>query len=129
MCTSVYVASAIAKTSWLPTAWMSMKVGIAGFVVPFMFCFAPGLLLQLPPLELFVDILSATIGVLILAMGIIGYLRKKANLFERVLLISGGVMLIEPSVLGNIVGLVLGIGIYSKQRFFGIKARETSVAP
>jgi TRAP-type uncharacterized transport system fused permease subunit len=44
VCIAVFVASGIAKTSWLPTAYEACKLGAVTYVVPFLFLLYPGML-------------------------------------------------------------------------------------
>jgi TRAP-type uncharacterized transport system fused permease subunit len=44
VCIAVFVASGIARTPWLPTAFEACKLGAVTYVVPFLFLIYPGML-------------------------------------------------------------------------------------
>jgi len=46
VCVAVFVASGIAKTPWLPTAFEACKLGAVTYVVPFLFLIYPGMLAE-----------------------------------------------------------------------------------
>lgn len=44
VCGNVFIAANIAKTPWLPVAWLSMRLGLGLFVIPLGFVANPSLL-------------------------------------------------------------------------------------
>jgi TRAP-type uncharacterized transport system fused permease subunit len=118
VCTSVYVASTIAESEWTKSAVMAMKIGIAGFLAPYIFCYAPGLILQAPIVDCVTEIISSWVGILFMAGGIIGFLRVRAHPIERILLILAGLLMIEPSTVTDVIGFAIGAGVYLRQRFW-----------
>ena len=126
VCTSVYVASTIAESKWLKSAWMAMKIGIAGFLAPYIFAFAPGVILNAPPMTCLIQISTTALGIIILAAGVIGHFRQHVNLLERILLIGAGLMMVEPRLATDMVGLAIGASLYVKQRFWQ-KKQDTPV--
>ena len=127
VCTSVYVASTIADSDWLKSAWMSMKIGLAGFLAPYIFAYAHGVLLQAPPLTCLVQITTASLGIIFLAGGVVGFFRGRLNLLERGLLLAAGLMMVEPTFAIDLVGIALGAALYARQRFWK-KAEDAPAA-
>ncbi len=84
-----------------------MRFTIAGFVIPYMFVYGPPLLLIGTWKEITVAIVSAIIGTMALAASVQGWLITKANIFERILLLAGALMLIKPGIITDAAGLAL----------------------
>jgi TRAP transporter 4TM/12TM fusion protein len=127
VCTSVYVASTIAESEWTKSAVMAMKIGIAGFLAPYIFCYAPGLILQAPIVDCVTEIITSWVGILFMAGGVIGFLRVRAHPIERILLILAGLLMIEPSTVTDVIGFAIGAGVYLRQRFWKVPSEVTEV--
>jgi len=121
VCAATYVAAAIARSNWLKTGYIAVKMGLAGFIAPFMFVYGPGILLIGSPLTIIERSLSASIGVIALAAGAMGFLVRKANWFERLLLILAAFLLIKPGYLTDILGFFTIVGIFLLQKHKGHK--------
>ena len=110
VCTSVYVASSIASSNWSKTAKLSVLLALPGFIVPFVFIYSPGMLLQGTSIDICQAFMSGAIGVIALSGAITGYLFGRVNPIQRGLLYLGAVASLEPSLVGDILGfLFLGI--------------------
>jgi TRAP-type uncharacterized transport system fused permease subunit len=81
-------------------------VAAAGFIVPFMFVYGPGLLLIGSPAAIAHTIPSAIAGAIFLAAGLMGYLFKPATWWERALLIAAAFLLIDPGLTTDVLGVV-----------------------
>jgi TRAP-type uncharacterized transport system fused permease subunit len=92
----------------------------AGFIVPFMFVYGPELLMVGSFLEIGVATLSATMGVIALAAGGVGYARKRLAPWERLLALVGALLMVYPGILTDGVGLVAVIIV-----FFRSEAQQT----
>ncbi|MBI5968031.1 MAG: hypothetical protein HY882_09280, partial [Deltaproteobacteria bacterium] len=108
VCVAVYIASGMAGSDWLKTAWIAVRLGIAGLIVPFMFVYNPVLLMEGPVLEIIQAFATALLGVVVLAMGIEGefYIRGiRWNLWQRALFISTFPLLLDPGLWTDLIGL------------------------
>ena len=104
---AVYAAASLAKTDLWSAGWEAVRVGAAGFIVPFMFVFEPSLLMIGSWQEILHSSVTATIGTICLAAGLFGYLLREARWWERVLLIAAALLLIKPGIITDVIGLVL----------------------
>jgi TRAP transporter 4TM/12TM fusion protein len=123
VCAAVYVASAIAKSNWLKTGWISCRLGLAGFVVPYMFFYSPTLLFFGEPMYIIINSITAAIGVSVMAAGVMGFLLRPLTWIERILLLSSGLMLIDPGFITDAIGLIIVGFIYLNQK---VKNRSTA---
>jgi TRAP transporter 4TM/12TM fusion protein len=116
VCAAVYVASAIAGSDWWKTGWVAVRLGLSGFVIPFMFFYSPTLLLYGDPLYIVINSLTASIGVVALSAGVMGFFLKPASWIERILLIASAFLLIDPGLLTDALGILILGSIYIYQR-------------
>ena len=101
---AVYAASGLAKSDIWKTGWQAVKVGSAGFIVPFMFVYEPALLMIGDWQTIAHVAITATTGCILLAAGLIGYLIMPANLIQRALLLTGAFALINPGLITDLIG-------------------------
>jgi TRAP transporter 4TM/12TM fusion protein len=107
-----YVASSIAETSPMAIARDAVKLGAVAFIIPFMFVYAPELLLLGPWWESLIAIITATIGVLFLCMALEGWgLGRTIRAPTRLILVGSGLMTLYPGVFTDAAGLLIGLVI------------------
>ena len=92
----VVIAAGIAEAQIWRTAWHAMRLATVFIIVPFVFIYNPAILLQGDHsiIETISVVVSCLIGVLGLSSGVQGWLFKRPNLTQRILLIISGMMLI-----------------------------------
>ena len=115
---SSYVASGIADSDMTRTSLIAIKLGIAGFIVPFFFLNNPVLLYGstdgVSAGNTLYAFLTACLGVLALASGLAGLPIDQHGkgtltvlLLRRVMLVAAGILFISPSILTDAIGLGL----------------------
>jgi len=107
---AVYAAAGLAKANLWESGWAAVRVGAAGFIVPFMFIFEPALLMINGWDQWHISLLgfiSASIGCISLAAGLHGYLFAPARLWECAVLVVAALLLIAPELVSSLVGLAL----------------------
>ena len=110
---AAYAASGISGGNPMKTGIVASKLAIAAFIVPYMFVYAPVLLMvKATPLEVIMAAASAVIGMFGLGVAMIGYWYTDVNVGVRVISFIGGLLLIEPGLVTSIIGAVILIGIY-----------------
>src|SRR6185295_6147426 len=72
-CLPVYIAASIARANFWQTGWTAMRLGVAAYLVPFIFALHPALILQGSLQEVLIAVVTASIGVIFLAAGCAGY--------------------------------------------------------
>jgi len=112
---AVYAAASLAKTDLWAAGLQAVRVGAAGFIVPFMFVFEPSLLMIGAWHEILHSFITATMGTICLAAGLFGYLLREARMWERVLLVAAALLLIKPGIVSDLIGLaLLGLVLFSQ---------------
>ena len=106
---AAYAGSAIAKGNPMKTGITATRLAIAAFIIPFVFAYSPSILFvgDVVWYDVILIALTATIGMVGVAAGLSGYLVRSMNVVERVLTIAGGMCLIIPGTLTDVIGLAL----------------------
>lgn len=105
---AAYAGSAIAKSNPMKTGITATKLAIAAFIVPYIFCMNPQMLLiDVTTLGMIQIILSSLIGLFGVSAGVEGYLLKSMNPFERIVIAAGGLMMMVPGTVTDFVGVAL----------------------
>jgi TRAP transporter 4TM/12TM fusion protein len=119
---STYATASIAGSDVWKTQWVGMLLALSGFIIPFSFAYDPALLLiDASVAHIALRTLAATLGIVMLGAGLIGYLRRQAYFWERALLLAGAVLLIFPGVLGDLAGVACFVVVLVSQRDAGRK--------
>ena len=112
---AAYAGAGIAGANAMKTGFQAVKLASAAFIVPYLMCLNPSLILVdeivettihfLPIYRALPVIVSALIGMLCLAGGIEGYLLTNSKWYERAVLIIAAVLLLDPGFLTDAIGL------------------------
>ena len=115
---AAYAGSAIAKADPMKTGINATKLAIAAFIVPYIFAVSPQML--------FIDVgssfevvqicITALLGIFGVAAALNGFLYCRINPLFRVLLIAGGLGMLIPGAVTDVVGLVVVVGVVLAQR-------------
>ena len=108
---AAYAGAGIAKCSPMTTAVEACKLGFAGFIVPFAFCYSPAMMMQGTVPEILSVFLSAFIGTAVISGGFQGWLFWRLNIVERVILIASGLLLFIPGSVTDIAGLAVSAAL------------------
>jgi TRAP transporter 4TM/12TM fusion protein len=104
---AVYAGAGLAGSNMWKTGLAAVRIGAPGFIIPFMFVYEPSLLFVGSLWEILSTFITATIGVVMLAAGLIGWFIRETNVVERLLLVVGAILLIKPGIYTDIMGVVL----------------------
>ena len=124
---AAYAGSAIAKADPMKTGFNATKLAIAAFIVPYIFAISPQML--------FVDVssafqvvqicITALFGIFGVAAALNGYLYRPIPLVLRLAMAVGGLCMMIPGTVSDIIGFVLVLGILLYQR---LSARRAAAA-
>jgi len=113
---AVYAGAGLAGSNMWKTGFTAVRIGAPGFIIPFMFAYSPSLLFIGSPTMVLESVITAVVGVVMLAGGMIGWLFRETNLMERVMLLSGAILLIKPGLYTDLIGIGLLAVIILSQR-------------
>jgi TRAP transporter 4TM/12TM fusion protein len=133
-CLATYTAAAIAHSDFWKTGWTGMRLGIAAYVVPFVFALHPALILKGAIPEILLAVFASAIGTFLIAVGCAGYLFRPLDWLKRVLFFFAGSLLMLPTwqgswLIADAAGLLLGIGLFLWERSKSTLERAAAAAP
>ena len=112
---AAFAAATLAKSPPLATGFAAMRFGWPAYIIPFLFIFAPSLLLNGGVFEVILTALTAIGGVIFVCVGTIGYHVRPVGGLARTLFVVAGLSLLLPSsvfpqaAIINLGGLALGL--------------------
>lgn len=116
---AAYAGSAIAKSNPMKTAFNASRLAIAVFIVPYVFCYNPAMLLiDTTPLQVAQVAVTSFIGIFGVSAALEGYLMTNMSPLVRILMAAGGLMLIDPRTITDLVGILViaGCCVYQNAR-------------
>ena len=119
---SCFAAAALTKGNPYKTTLYAWKYTLPAFIVPFMFTLdlkGVGILLKGPATDIIWTTITAFLGIAALAGGVEGWFLKKTTLYERIMLIVAGLLLVYPIALYDIVGFGLMVLVVILQKLRG----------
>lgn len=125
-----FAAAGLSGGSPMKTGWQSVRLALAGFIVPFMFVYNPQLLLEnvtfLTGLQV---IVTACTGVVLIAAAAEGYLMGRMNVVLRLLAGVGALLLIDSGLWTDLGGLACLAVILLAQKFVFNKKDKLEAKP
>lgn len=106
---AAYAGAGLAKCSPMTTAVEACKLGFAGFIAPFAFCYNEGLMLRGDLINILSVCISATVGTVVISMAFQGWLLWKLNPLERIILVGGGMLMFIPGTATDLAGLAITV--------------------
>ena len=113
---AVFAAASLAKSDLWSSGWAAVKIGAAGFVVPFMFVYEPALLMIGDWTDIVRGFVMASLGIAMLAGGLHGFFLRRCTTLEKILLLAGAACVVYPSLATDLAGLGLGAAVLLMQR-------------
>ncbi|ADC48546.1 TRAP type transporter protein [Alkalihalophilus pseudofirmus OF4] len=105
---AAFAAAGISGGDQMRTGFVSMKLAIAGFIVPFMFVYNDSLLLiNTTFAEGAAVAVTAILGVVMLGTAAEGYLFRSIHWVLRIVLFAGAILFMNPNMVQDIIGLAI----------------------
>ena len=113
---AAYAGSAISGGNPIRTGVIATKLAIAAFIIPYMFVLNPAMLLvNTSFLKVVQIVITSTIGMFAISGGMEGFMEKKMPWWERALAVIGGLAMIDPNLLTDVVGIMIIAFIFIQQ--------------
>jgi TRAP-type uncharacterized transport system fused permease subunit len=114
-----YAAAGISGANPMETSVASFKIGIAAFIVPFMFFYNGALLMDGSWFEVLRAGATATVGVFLLSAGVQGwFMGGRTAWFIRAALLVAALTMIEGGLVTDLIGIALIAAAWFVQRTF-----------
>ena len=122
---AAYAGSAIAKSDPMKTGINATKLAIAAFIVPYIFAYSPAMLFvnNPSPFQVVQIVISALLGIFGVAAALNGFLYRPIPMPLRIALTIGGLCMMIPGNITDIVGLAAVAAVIVYQRTL---ARKTA---
>ena len=109
---AAYAGSAIAKSNPMKTGINATKLAIAAFIVPYIFCMNPAMLLiDVTAWGMVQIIVTSLVGLFGVAAALEGYLLRPMNPVFRISTAVGGILMMIPGTLSDVIGIALFAGV------------------
>ena len=126
---AAYAGSAIAKSNPMKTGINASKLAIGAFVVPYIFCMNPAMLLiDVTAFKVIQIIVTSLIGIFGVAAAMNGFLFQKLSWPARIVICAAGLMMMDPTLITDIVGVVLMAFVLVFQFLAARKAKPQAAA-
>jgi TRAP transporter 4TM/12TM fusion protein len=119
---AAFAAASLSGADPMRTGFAAMRFGWIAYVIPFMFIYAPSLLMQGSAVAITLAAITAVGGVWLTSIGIVGYMVRVLNPLERLLFVVAGIALVTPAgafpgaIYTDIGGFVLGVLLVWRER-------------
>ena len=114
---AAYAGAAIAQANPMKTALTATKLAIGAFIVPYVFALNPAMLfVDTTALEVITISITSFVGIFAVAAALEGYLFHHMPWYLRLVSLVGGLMLIYPGIVTDLIGLAL-VGLMSLAQF------------
>ena len=128
---AAYAGAAIAKAPPMKTALNATRLAIGAFIVPYIFALNPAMLFLnaegviggVGIMDVAMIVVSALLGIYAVAAGLAGFFQAKLNPVFRMILVAGGLLMLIPGGLTDIIGLAVLAVVYFIQK---MAAKKTS---
>lgn len=131
VCVSAYAAGGIAGANPFKTGTTAFRLGNAKVMVPFVFVYAPTMLIVVGDFDLFeyLSVVGSCIaGIVLLGAALTGYLVAPMGMFWRFVLAGASLMMVAPGWESNWIGLAI-VAPVAVQQFLARQRERQSAAP
>jgi TRAP transporter 4TM/12TM fusion protein len=114
---AAYAGAAISGGNPIRTGIIATRLAITAFIIPYIFVLSPQMLLiNTDVISVVQIVITSTIGMFAIAGGLEGYMKKPLMWWQRILAIIGGLMMIDPRLMTDLIGIAI-IGIVVVEQY------------
>ena len=125
---AAYAGAAIAQANPMKTAFTATKLAIGAFIVPYVFALNPAMLfIDTTVWEVILICITSLVGIFAVSAALEGYFLHGMKWYERVVSAVGGLLLIYPGLVTDLIGLALVATVLVAQIIGKRKATLTTV--
>lgn len=136
---AAFAGAGIAGGDPMRTGFISLRLALAGFIVPFLFVYNPAMMMidvtglpmnarefPLPPVWDIISIsFTSIVGIIALGAAAEGYLKSSLSVPVRIILAAGALMMIVPETFSDIAGMVV-VGLVGAWNWHSARQAATS---
>ncbi len=125
---AAYAGSAIAGSQPMKTGVNATKLAIAAFIIPYIIAMNPAMVfVDTTAWQVILLIATSFVGMFGVSMALEGYMHGRIAWPLRILAAAGGLCLIDPNPMTDVIGLVITAAICAVQMLF-VKRQNASAA-
>jgi len=102
-----YAGAALSGASPSKTGYLGFRLGLAAYIVPYMFVYAPSLLAIGGYFRIILTLITAIFGIFSLGFSVQGWLFDNINIYQRILLFLTALLLIKPGITTDLPGITI----------------------
>ena len=103
---AAYAGAAIGQANPMKTAFTATKLAIGAFIVPYVFALNPAMLfIDTTAGEVILICITSFVGIFAVSSSLEGYFLHHMRWYERIVCVVGGLLLIYPGVVTDVIGL------------------------
>ncbi|WP_416202627.1 TRAP transporter permease [Marinobacter sp. X15-166B] len=115
-----YAAAGISGANAMETSVASFRMGLAAFIVPFMFFYNGALLMEAGAGAIVQALVTALFGVYLLSAAVQGwFVNRLAGVLVRLLLLASALLMIEGGLMTDLLGIGAAVVAFLLQKQFG----------
>ena len=119
-----FVAAGLAGAGVWKTSWESLRLAMAGFLVPFIFAFHPEILGLGTPMQVVWATVFGLIGCTFFAAAFSRFWIVSFNFWQQALMVVAGVLAFIPTAMTQLLGLLLGVVVMGISWLWRAKPRK-----
>ncbi len=124
---AAFAGAGIAKANPMKTGITASKLAIAAFLVPYIFVYSPKMLgIGATFLDMLTIFLTSAVGIIGVSAGVMGYLTRTMHIWERPLFIIGGILLVTPGGITDLIGAAILVGGFFIQKILKAPVLKTA---
>jgi TRAP transporter 4TM/12TM fusion protein len=113
---AVYTGAAIAGSDPWKTGLQAVKLALGAFLVPYIFALSPVMVLVgATPVTIVQMLVTSVLGMVALSAGVTGFWSTRLAWYERMTLVAGGLLLVVPGLVTDLVGAALVAAMFAIQ--------------
>ena len=126
---TAYATAGLAGAEPLQASIEAFKLGLSGYLIPFIFIYNPTLILMGEPFYIILALITATVGIIALSAAIQGFLVHTLGIMERLLFGGAALFNIYPGITSDAVGIgVLAIAFFIHWNINKGRSEESATA-
>jgi TRAP transporter 4TM/12TM fusion protein len=126
---AAYAAAGLAGSDPFKTGNTAFRLGLGKVLVPFVFVFAPSLLIMVQDFswyEFTVAFAGCVLGITVLAAALSNYMLTRMQAWERILCVIAAILIIAPEIVSTLVGIGIVVPVVLRQL---VTSRRERLAP
>ncbi|BCB04099.1 TRAP transporter permease [Bacillus sp. KH172YL63] len=114
---AAFAAAGLSGSDPMKTGMTAVRLGLAAFIVPYMFVYGETLLLVGDAPHIILSVVTSIIGIIGVACAAEGWLLRNALWYERIILFIGAILMINPGIVTDIIGFAILALVFFYQKF------------